>query len=341
MARLSTIKSEQKPAPTFKGCLLSWLGVIGFFGAIIGLVVLSEDSDDSDYSSDSEYAPDELSEIRDSLASSTDDSLLSRPAYVVNAFYDDMSVSRSLEFADEIPLPQNPPCLVNDFAGMMSDDSVRLLERRLIDFCDSTTNQICVVTLDSLFGYELADYTHAIFDSWGIGTANRDNGVLILLKNKTQYEGGDVFIMTGYGLEGTLPDITCSHIISDEMIPHLVLGENSQAIFAGADAVVKATSSEFKTSLSDEPMSDEDLLLLVCIFFLLPLAIGYVYVYLKFDHKRMSWIVIFGMSLLLGYVALFALMGRGGGSSGSGRSGGGFGGFGGGKSGGGGAGGHW
>ena len=119
----------------------------------------------------------------------------------------------------EMPAATN--LLVNDFAGVFTQAQVRTMEARLEAFSDSTSNQICVVTIGDLEGYEPADYAQRLGQKWGVGS-DKDNGVLILLKPRSATEKYiDVFIATGYGIEGALPDALCKRIINNQMGPFL------------------------------------------------------------------------------------------------------------------------
>ena len=119
----------------------------------------------------------------------------------------------------EMPAATN--LLVNDFAGVFTDQQVRYMEQRLEAFSDSTSNQICVVTISDLEDYEPADYAQRLGQKWGVGSS-KDNGVLILLKPRSATEKYiDVFIATGYGIEGALPDALCKRIINNQMGPFL------------------------------------------------------------------------------------------------------------------------
>jgi uncharacterized protein len=89
----------------------------------------------------------------------------------------------SMSFAQrnaDFPQKPSPPRLVNDLAGVMSADEVELLERKVLAFSDSTSNQITIVTIKSIGDYDVSDYATQLGNRWGIGKAGRNNGVLIL-----------------------------------------------------------------------------------------------------------------------------------------------------------------
>ena len=123
-----------------------------------------------------------------------------------------------LAAAAQVPPRPDPPRLVNDFAGILGD--CQWLEDSLEKIAMETSNQICVVTMDDLGGYDKAMMAYSIGQQWGVGTQRHRNGVVILVKPKTADSKGDAFIATGYGLEGGITDAACRRIVDHEMIPH-------------------------------------------------------------------------------------------------------------------------
>ena len=108
---------------------------------------------------------------------------------------------------------------VNDFAGIFSQSQQNELNSTLVRFADSTSNRIVVVTVKDLDGYPIAEYAQQVGEQWGVGNKGFDNGIVILIKPKVGSSRGEVFIATGYGLEGAIPDATAKRIIEQEMIP--------------------------------------------------------------------------------------------------------------------------
>ena len=98
-----------------------------------------------------------------------------------------------------IPSRPSPERLVNDLAGTFTSRQAEELERVLVAFDDSTSNQIAVVTVKDLEGYEPAEYATRIGLEWGVGSEKFDNGIVILVKPKDN-TAGKVFIAIGYGL---------------------------------------------------------------------------------------------------------------------------------------------
>ena len=102
--------------------------------------------------------------------------------------------------AKAIPTRPEPQRLVNDQASIFTPDQKEDLERMLVAFDDSTSNQIAVVTVLDLEGYSASEYATRIGLEWGVGSEKFDNGVVLLVKPRVGNSYGEVFIAVGYGL---------------------------------------------------------------------------------------------------------------------------------------------
>lgn len=143
-------------------------------------------------------------------------------------------------------LPEKTQRLVNDYSHVLSDDQREQLERHLVSFNDSTSNQILVVITPTLGGDDENAVAQRIGQTWGVGQKAFDNGLVILIKSKTEEENwGAVAIATGYGLEGALPDVACKHIIDDEMIPALSEGDYYDAIVEALEVIEPIVRGEY------------------------------------------------------------------------------------------------
>jgi uncharacterized protein len=144
------------------------------------------------------------------------------------------------------PKPANAAPVV-DAANILSEQEKAALTRKLVDYNNSTSNQIVVVTVTTLHGYESDQYATEIGHAWGVGgQAQKDNGVVILVSNGKEEEGRrKVFIAPGYGLEGALPSITVKSIVDNEMVPSLKEGNYYQAFDKAIDAIIKAAAGEY------------------------------------------------------------------------------------------------
>ncbi len=235
--------------------------------------------------------------------------------------------------------------LVNDFAGVISDEQAALLEDSLARYARRTSTQVLVITVSDLNGYEPADYAYRIGQTWGVGQKGKNNGVVILVKPKlSDTDKGRAFISSGYGLEGVLPDITCSRIVNNVMIPYFRNNDYQSGIIAGAIAVMKACEGEFDGDPEDAETGAEIGIFIFTVLVILMLLLASNNKEKKGGKKgknsKMSNGGLFD-SILLGSLLSNSNSNWGSFSSGSGSFSGGFGGFGGGSFGGGGGGGSW
>ena len=237
----------------------------------------------------------------------------------------------------QVPQRPDPPKLVNDLAGVLVNDAV--LEDTLERFAHSTSNQICVVTLHDLGGYEPSEMAYKIGQEWGVGDKRFNNGVVILIKPKTATSGGKVFIATGYGVEGALPDALCRRIIENKLIPAFRTGDYEAGVWDALAVMMPILKGEYDAEEyieQDSEMGTEDVIAII--FFL---AIFFYILYWSSHGGGSSGSSSRNTGTWGGPPIIFTGGSDWGGSSRSGGFGGGFGGFGGGSFGGGGASGSW
>ena len=226
--------------------------------------------------------------------------------------------------------PDKPDRLVNDYTQTLSATEIDALEQKLVAFDDSTSNQIAVVLVPSLEGYEVADYAQRLAEKWGIGGQKKNNGILLLASI------GDrkITIQTGYGLEGAVPDAIARRIIETAIKPNFKEGNYYGGLDQGTDALIAYTKGEYKADPKDPRDKQFPLGLIIMI------AIIIIVIASKFGGGNNGQ-VIGGRGSVLPWLLMGGFGNGGGGYSGGDSSGGGFGGFGGGSFGGGGASGNW
>lgn len=242
----------------------------------------------------------------------------------------------------QIPERPSPPRLVNDFAEVLDQDEQNSMERILEQFARETSTQIVVVTVNDLHGYDPGDFAFRLGEAWGIGQKDKDNGLVILLKPKKDNERGQVFIATGYGLEGVLPDaVVNGAIIDTEMIPYFKDGKYYSGLQSGINVIMDITRGEYTARYYQENYARETggplpvIIIFLFIFVLFPLLRGRRRRYYSPGKSLPFWIALGLMSGGHSHRGSFGNFSSGRGSFG------GFGGFGGGSFGGGGAGGSW
>lgn len=215
------------------------------------------------------------------------------------------------------------PGFVFDYAGVIRPDDKDGITQLLSELEDKTGAEVKIVTLASLQGGEIQDFSNRLFERWGIGKKGKDNGVLLL----AAIQNRKVRIEVGYGLEGVIPDAAAGRILSQYVIPAFRQNDYSSGLRAGSEVIASAVARDAGVQLSG----------------------GYRMPRVETGNKRRNIVsliltVLFVILLIRHpFLGLFLLTGmaRGGGFSGGGFGGGGLGGFGGGLSGGGGAGRGW
>ncbi len=211
---------------------------------------------------------------------------------------------------------------VNDFANVISASEENQLRAILTELQQKTGDAVVVVTLPSLDGGQIDDFSTRLFERWGIGQKGKDNGVLLLGATQ-EGRGNRLRIEVGYGLEGVINDAAAGRILDTTVLPAWNQRQYGAAIASGAVAIAQRVATDKGVRLSGAPQHSRSAQpkrktnpVLNVLF-----VIGFIYMAIR--HPRL---------LLL----LILTSGRGGGGGG-GFGGGGFGGFGGGMSGGGGA----
>lgn len=241
--------------------------------------------------------------------------------------------------AQNIPARPNPPRLVNDYAHVMSADQVDALERKLVAYNDSTSTQIVVVTLEPTDDYPVETYALKILRDWGVGNKKNNNGIVLLADMKNHR----FRIETGLGMEGSIPDITASHIIETDITPNFRNQNYYRGFDAATDDIFKAAAGEYKAPEGyGRKGSKGGSVIGGIIFFIILMII------LSRINRGGGGGGVMSRSGVLPWLLIDSFMnsGRGGGGGGGGGwsgggGGGGFGGFGGGSGGGGGASGGW
>ena len=131
---------------------------------------------------------------------------------------------------------------VNDYANMISGTSRARIENALKGFQASDSTQIAILTVPSLEGDSLEDFSIRVAQKWGIGQKGKDNGVLLLVTKAERKARLEV----GYGLEGVLTDLLSGRIIDDIITPRFKANQFDKGFEQGVVAVVQATRGEFK-----------------------------------------------------------------------------------------------
>ncbi len=228
-------------------------------------------------------------------------------------------------------VPSNPG---DDFAfdttGSLSEETLQTI-RQVNGQISGTGAQIVVCMIPTLGDDSIEDAALAIFRDWGIGSREKDNGVLLLIAK----EDRKLRIEVGYGLEGAIPDSVADRIIRNVIAPSFQEEDYDQGVLDGFNAIVTRVAEEYDLEIdadgyipvdsddSDSMSAAETVFMVLIVILILFTYFGRFFRFLPFGGggpRTGGWM---------------------GGSSGGGGFGGGGGGFGGGSSGGGGASGGW
>ena len=158
---------------------------------------------------------------------------------------------------------------VNDYAAMLGTASARQLEAVLTEFEQKESTQIVVLTILSLQGDSLEDFSMRVAEAWKVGQKKLDNGAILLIAKNDR----KIRIDVGYGLEGRLTDLLAGRIIRNVITPHFKSGQFDQGITAGVAAMIDAVRGEY--SATDAPRQPQQaqkgvpIIALFALFFLI------------------------------------------------------------------------
>ncbi|AVK85965.1 TPM domain-containing protein [Lysinibacillus sp. B2A1] len=212
---------------------------------------------------------------------------------------------------------------IHDFANVLSSSVEEELNRFSEQLDKGTGAEIMVVTVESINGQDPKMYATKMIRSWGIGDAQKNNGVLLLATFGQGEGNNDAVIAVGQGLEGALPDGKLGRILDTAFYPNASAGDIDQAFKATYAEIYQTVAEEYNWEGETPTISTK-------------------------DKEMPTWMII---ALVVIVLILYSFLSNGGGrgprsggrggypggfgSRGSGGSG--FGGFGGGSSAGGGA----
>lgn len=125
---------------------------------------------------------------------------------------------------------------VSDFENLFSYKQIKELEQIIADFEANTTNQIAIASIESIGDYTDFDaYALDLSQYWGVGTAEKDNGMTIFFSDRLR----TIRISTGYGTEQYLTNDECKEVIDKYIIPEFKNGNYYKGIKAGLLQLIK------------------------------------------------------------------------------------------------------
>jgi uncharacterized membrane protein YgcG len=150
-------------------------------------------------------------------------------------------------FSQKAFIPEPSLNVISDYQNLLSEEEKSLLAKQIKEEYNANSNQLMVVSIPTKYlgDVPVEDYAQQLFEKWQPGQKGLDNGVLIIIAgSKYDSVGRKLRIHTGYGLEGVLPDILCSKIERELMVPELKRGNYFKAIKNGSASILNFISKE-------------------------------------------------------------------------------------------------
>jgi uncharacterized protein len=235
----------------------------------------------------------------------------------------------------DFPPRPNPPRLVNDMADMLSASEEQALEQKLVNYNDTTSTQITIVTLTSIGEYDVNQYASELGERWGVGGKKNDNGIIILVAKNERL----VSLQTGYGMEHIIPDAIAKRITERTIKPNFQQGDYYNGLNEATSLIISLASGEYQADPSTAAEGEEgpSLFMIILIIIIVAIVLSRMGKGGGGGRGRGYSRTLGGPVFIPGGFGTF----RSGGGMFGGGGGGGFGGFGGGSFGGGGASSNW
>jgi uncharacterized protein len=145
-------------------------------------------------------------------------------------------------FGQDFPAPMSPPRLLNDFAGALNSTEEETLEQKLRMYNDSTSTQVTVIIVKTTQPLPAGDYAFEIGRRWGVGQKGKNNGLVLLWATDDR----KIYIATGRGMEGAIPDVIAKRIIANVISPRFKNQMYYRGLDEGIDEIIKYATGEYQ-----------------------------------------------------------------------------------------------
>jgi uncharacterized protein len=164
--------------------------------------------------------------------------------------------------------------------GILSDWAVAKIDSICYDLRHRGIAQTAVVAVSEIDSDDVFDFAYELFSKWGVGSSS-NSGIGVLLVE----EAREIRFVTGYGVEGALPDAICKRIQTSYMLPHFRNGDYSSGMVAGLEAIrAVLNGSELDAGGNDDYVDDDDEAALAMVVFFVLVIIGSAIVVLIVDR---------------------------------------------------------
>jgi uncharacterized protein len=144
------------------------------------------------------------------------------------------------------PLPPRTDRSVYDGAQVVDVAAERVLEQRHRELYARTGVAIVVITVPHLVDETIDELAVRVGQSWGVGRRGQDRGLVIAFARDDR----QLFVATGYGTEGYLPDGRVGALIDEHAVPWLRADQFSEGLLRLAGALAAASAAEYGVSLT-------------------------------------------------------------------------------------------
>ena len=181
-------------------------------------------------------------------------------------------------------IPDYNDLYVNDFADVFTDNQTSELRILLSSVEETTTAEVTVLTVDTVSPMAMSQYAQEVFEKWGIGKADKDNGLLILYAKQED----KIWVATGYGLEGILPDSKVGRILDETFVPMRADNDSAQGIVLAAieySRVINENAEEVMSGDASPVVTSFDVLMSLIVMFM-PLIFMAIFFYRAYDQAH-------------------------------------------------------
>lgn len=165
--------------------------------------------------------------------------------------------------------------------GILDDWAVAQIDSICYDLRHRGIAQTAVVAVEEINTDDVFEFAYELFSSWGVGSKS-NSGIGIILVEQAR----EIRFVTGYGVEGVLPDAICRRIQSQYMLPYFRNGDYSRGMVAGVQAIrAVLNGSELDIGGNDDYQDEEDEALVAMIIFFILVIFGSMAVVIIADRK--------------------------------------------------------
>ena len=216
-------------------------------------------------------------------------------------------------------------CYVANQDAILSSSATDSLNQILHTLNQKTGIEIAVVAIEGEQTTSAREVSMELFDAWKVGKKGEDNGIIVILTKKSR----DVFIRTGYGVEGILTDALSSRIVNNYMVPYFKEGKWDEGFLSGVSQIVRTLEKSYENNSKSYENKTKNYFIFSLFYLIISLiyfTVAIILIYKQYSHidnnykleklkalkqKSLPWIIIGivflpGLLLLLAWVNFYA-----------------------------------